>query len=67
MKPAYPTEQLAKFEAAFEKYLDAYMTGRDKEWGGELKLVNVKDNYVKHVFRTIELHRFISIEEFDGV
>jgi len=37
-----------------------------KERGGELKLVNVKDNHVKHVFDVINLRRVITIEEIDG-
>ncbi len=37
-----------------------------KERGGELKLVNVKNNHVKHVFDVIDLRRVITIEEIDG-
>ncbi len=37
-----------------------------KEQGGELKLVNVKDNHVKHVFDLMDLRRVITIEEIDG-
>ncbi len=37
-----------------------------KERGGELKLVNVKNNHVKHVFDLMDLRRVISIEEIDG-
>ncbi len=37
-----------------------------KERGGELKLVNVKDNHVKHVFDLLCLRRVITIEEIDG-
>ncbi len=35
---------------------------RLKERGGELKLVNVTNNYIKHLFEMIDLARVISIE-----
>ncbi len=36
---------------------------RLKERGGELKIINVTNNYIKHLFRTIELNKLVSIEE----
>ena len=35
---------------------------RLKERGGELKLVNVTNDYIKHLFEMIDLARVISIE-----
>lgn len=35
---------------------------RFKERGGELKLVNVSNEYIKHLFDMIDLRRVISIE-----
>ncbi len=37
-----------------------------KDRGGELKLVNVKDNHVKHIFDMLCLCRVLTIEEIDG-
>ena len=34
-----------------------------KERGGELKIINVANDYIKHLFRTIELNKLVSIEE----
>ena len=34
-----------------------------RERGGALKIVNVGDNYIKHLFNTIELNKIVSIEE----
>ena len=55
-------EQLQMFDTAgisgvavFQKKL--------KDRGGELKIVNVNNDYVKHLFRTIELYKLVSIEE----
>ncbi len=36
---------------------------RLKERGGELKIINVADDYIKHLFQAIELRKIISIEE----
>ncbi len=37
-----------------------------KDRGGELKLVNVKDNHVKHVFHMLDLRKVLTIEEIDA-
>lgn len=34
-----------------------------KERGGELRLVNVPNNYIKHLFNMIELQKVISINQ----
>lgn len=34
-----------------------------KDRGGELKLVNVKNEYIMNMFRMIHLHKVISIED----
>lgn len=34
-----------------------------KDRGGELKIINVADDYIKHLFRSIELRKIVSIEE----
>ena len=33
------------------------------ELGGEVKMINVGNDYVKEMFRTIEMNKFVSIEE----
>lgn len=55
-------EQLEMFDTAgisgvavFQKKL--------KDRGGELKIINVNNDYIKHLFRTIELNKVVSIEE----
>jgi anti-sigma B factor antagonist len=37
-----------------------------KEREGQLKLINVRNAYIKHLFDLIDLRRVISIEEGDG-
>lgn len=34
-----------------------------KERGGELKIINVTHDYIKHLFSTIELHKIVEIQE----
>ena len=36
---------------------------RLKDRGGELKIINVADDYIKHLFRAIELRKIVNIEE----
>ena len=55
-------EQLQMFDTAgisgvavFQKKL--------KDRGGELKMINVANDYIKHYFKTIELSKVVSIEE----
>lgn len=37
--------------------------GRLKERGGELSIINVTNEYVRHLFDMLDLHKLISIEE----
>jgi anti-sigma B factor antagonist len=39
-----------------------FFQNRLRNRGGELKLVNVTNDYIKHLFETIDLARVISIE-----
>ena len=50
------------FDTAGIAYVAVYQK-KIKDRGGELKMVNVKNDYVKHLFRMIEFNKLVSIEE----
>ncbi len=50
------------FDTAGIAYLAVYQK-KQKERGGEVKLINVGNDYIKSKFQTIELHKLLSVEE----
>ncbi len=53
---------LKMFDTAGFAYVTAYQK-KMKDRGGEIKMINVGNDYVKEMFRTIEMSKFFSIEE----
>ena len=53
---------LKMFDTAGIAYAAAYQK-KMKERGGEVKMINVGNEYVKEMFRTIEMNKLLSIEE----
>ena len=55
-------EQLQMFDTAGISGVAVFQK-RLKDRGGEMKIINVNNDYIKHLFRTIELNKIVSIEE----
>ncbi len=55
-------KDMRMFDTAGLGYLATYQK-KQKDRGGEIKLINVADDYVKNMFRIIELNKLLSIEE----
>ena len=53
---------LQMFDTAGIAYVVAYQK-KMKNRGGEIKMINVGNDYVKDMFRTIEMNKLVSIEE----
>ncbi len=53
---------LQMFDTAGFAYVVAFQE-KMKDRGGEIKMINVGNDYVKEMFRTIEMSKFFSIEE----
>ena len=53
---------LEMFDTAGFAYLIEYQK-KMKDSGGEVKMINVKNDYVKDMFRAIEMNKLLSIEE----
>ncbi len=54
--------KLAMFDTAGIAYLAVYQK-KQRDRGGEVKMINVSHNYIKHMFNIIELRKMVSIEE----
>ncbi len=55
-------KELKNFDTAGIAYVAAYQK-KQKERGGEVKMINVADDFIKEMFRTIEMKKLVSIEE----
>ena len=55
-------KQLRTFDTAAISSVAVYQK-KLKERGGKLKIINVADDYIKHLFRSIELFKIVSIQE----
>ncbi len=53
---------LKMFDTAGFAYVSAYQK-KMKDIGGEIKMINVGNDYVKEMFHTIEMSKLLSIEE----